>query len=354
MKTTCIAAALLAFVVSASTIGAQDTVWMKNGDRVTGTVKYIEDTDLVVDVYGTDVKIALADVKSFSSKTPLRVELADGAIVKGPIEAREGGGISVGATEGAVSVTDLSTLSDMYDPQDPPDSKRTWIGKIILAASASGGNTRARTARAEAYVRGDFDGFRVRLEGGGEYGDAAPRPSASASALGNDRLLNTRRAYGQAQMEGDFTDRAYSYARARFEGDEFQDLSLRSTYGAGLGYRLIDKDSQSWTISAGASWVIEDNDNGSRDRSYATADGEFDYFVELTDDVVFRQNILAFWNLKDQDDIRVVSRTSLAVAVSDTISADFSLLYEYDNQPARAGLKREDWRIFVGAGYRFW
>lgn len=341
-----IAAATLVFALAASTLGAQDTVWMKNGDRVTGTVKYIEDTDLVVDVYGTDVKIALGDIKSFSSKTPMHVELADGAIVKGPIEARDGGGIAVVRPEGAVSVADLSTLSDLYDPQDPPDSKKTWLGKIIIAAAASGGNTRARSARADADLRGDFDHFRISFVAGGDYGDAANPGS-------NNRVLNTRRAYGQAQFDWKFANRAFAYARTRFEGDEFQNLSLRSTYGAGLGYSLIDEDKQSWDISAGASWVTEDNDNGTRDRAYATADGEFDYRVEIADNVVFTQNILAFLNLKDSDDLRVISRTGLEVAVSETLSIDLALLYEYDNQPA-PGLKREDWRVFVGGGFRFW
>jgi len=59
MKWVAIAGMCFAFAASVSTMtaDAQDTVWLKNGDRVTGTIKYVSGTDLVVDVYGAEVKL---------------------------------------------------------------------------------------------------------------------------------------------------------------------------------------------------------------------------------------------------------------------------------------------------------
>lgn len=329
---------------------AQDTVSLKNGDRLTGTIHKIDGANLVVDVLGSKVKVPLDQVDAMKSEQTLRLNLTDGSIVTGRVESDGAGGVNVITPEGPVAVGKLSSIAGMYDPANPPNEFKTWIGKLTASAVVLGGNSRQKVAHIDGKIEGRFDPLRLRLEGAWDYGTTRGE-------------LSTRRAYGVAQLDWTIAGNFYAYGRIRGETDEFQDLTLRMIFGAGVGYRFIDTADTLLDIAVGASWIDEDNDGftlnaanqriGNPDRGYATADGSLNFRQVLTEGVVFTQDVVAFQSLEEQDDFRGVATSGLSVALTDSIALSLQFIFEYDNLPA-PGNGRKDWRTVVGATYNFW
>ncbi len=72
------------------------------------------------------------------------------------------------------------------------------------------------------------------------------------------------------------TQKWFLYAQGLFEHDQFADLDLRSTVGAGPGYQFFESEALNLSVSAGPAWVDEDFDDD-EDEDYAAGQWLFSY-----------------------------------------------------------------------------
>ncbi|NIO22132.1 MAG: DUF481 domain-containing protein, partial [Candidatus Aenigmarchaeota archaeon] len=73
-----------------------------------------------------------------------------------------------------------------------------------------------------------------------------------------DGEITTRNALGRLKYDFFVWKRLYTYAQARFERDDFQDLNFRSTMGFGVGYQIFDTERTSLFAEVGVSYFNED------------------------------------------------------------------------------------------------
>ncbi len=70
---------------------AQHTVTLRNGDRLSGTLKRIDGPTWVFAYGGEDVRLPVAEVTGLASSAPIGVRLDDGTIDAVTIAPRQGG-----------------------------------------------------------------------------------------------------------------------------------------------------------------------------------------------------------------------------------------------------------------------
>ncbi|MBN2489451.1 MAG: DUF481 domain-containing protein [Planctomycetes bacterium] len=331
---------LPALLLVAGNATAEDVVWLKNGDRLTGKILSATAIDLTLETGGGNVKIPFANVKTLASDRPLHFTLEDGSVLEGRARAADTGGLIVATPQGDVAVADPGRLKGLSDPAATPEAPKVWTGKAYGAATISGGNARQRTAHADAEIVGRWEKTRLTMQGAWDYAES-------------EEDLTVRKAYAQAKYDWLALDPFYAYTRARIEGDTFQDLAYRLTLGVGAGWQVIKQDDLGLDLELGASWVCEDLKNGGEDDAFASADGAARFFWKILPDVLFREELLAFKSLKETDDVRGISTTSLDVALSNALAVTAKVIFEYDNTPA-PGAKRRDVRYMLGITYNFW
>jgi len=341
----------VAIALLAACTVAQERVWMKGGDRLSGKILEVKEDKLVLEAAtGDTVNLSLEKILSIQSDRPLKLTLTDTTtILEGMLERREDGSAVVGGDNKVMPLTDFRLVKSIEDPNAEPVEPDIWSGKFNASGFITGGNSREKSAHLDTVIEGRWTHTRLTLEGGWDYGES-------------EGTMTTRKSFGSLKGDWFFIEKAYAYARYRAENDKFQDLRIRHTMGAGLGYQVIETESTKFQIEAGASYVIERldpimpqpvNRRVANTEGYATADGAAKFRYTVTEGVTFSEDLLAYLNLGDQDDLRLSSKTALDVMLSSTLSLTLQVLWEFDNLPAQ-GRKRQDTRYLAGITYTFW
>ena len=323
---------------------------MKGGDRFSGKILEIKKDKLVLKAAtGDTVNLSLEKILSIQSDRPLKLTLTDTATtLEGMLERREEGSAVVGGENKVTPLTDFLRVKSIVDPNAKPKEPDIWSGKLNASGFVTGGNSREKAAHVDTVIEGRWTHTRLTLEGGWDYGES-------------EGEMATRKSYGSLKGDWFFIKKAYAYARYRAENDEFQDLRVRHTMGAGLGYQVFETESTKFQIEAGASYVIERlnpfiparNRRDAETDGYATADGAARFRYKVMDGVIFSEELLAYLSLKDMDDLRLSSKTALDLILSSSLSLTLQVLWEFDKLPAQ-GRKKQDTRYLAGITYSFW
>lgn len=322
----------------AAVCGAQDRVWLRNGDRVSGRLVGLEQGKLLLDTAHGRLTLPLEGVARLASPRPWRVVLRDGRTRTGPLTAAPRG-FRVGDL-----TAPLPALAALTDASRPPPKRRVWRGRLGASGALAQGNTREKAAHADAELEGRWERTRLTLRGVWDYGE-------------RDGKLTARKWAAGAKGDGFLVRRGYGYARTRWESDDFQGLRLRTTVGVGAGAVLLQTKGADLDVELGASWVREDRfplagRGAARDQGFATADARLRLRRVLRSGVVLTEELRAFENLKDRQDLRLENDLGLDVALTDGLALTLRFLWQYDNQPV-PGAKRVDTRYVAGITYRF-
>src|SRR5689334_15067751 len=83
-------------IAAAACDAAADTLFFKNGDRLTGQIIRLEGGRLTLkSALAGEITVNLSDLESFKSDQPLDVRLQDGSAVRAPVSDAPGGEVTV-------------------------------------------------------------------------------------------------------------------------------------------------------------------------------------------------------------------------------------------------------------------
>ena len=137
-----------------------------------------------------------------------------------------------------------------------------------------------------------------------------------------------------------------------FEKDEFKDLNLRSSIGAGVGYQFFETPLTNLSLEAGLAYVNEDFEEGVDD-DYPAGRWSLDFDRYLVDKIIqFFHFHEGFIGLEDTDDFFIRTRTGLRVPVYKNIKATVQYNFDYDKSPT-PGREKEDEMFIFTLGY-YW
>lgn len=319
-------------------INAQaDSLLMKNGDRLSGTIESLDQGTLVFSSrYAGTLKLPWAEIEAVESDKPLRLRLEGGNDYSGRLVTENG--------EARVLLADLDGSAPLalarvkaINPPLHPDRTRV-TGHVNVGGNFTRGNTDSSSLHLAGKAVARNPGEQLTLNA--ELNEAEQNGVNSASnwlvGLQYDHFLDG--------------PKNYLYLNTGFAQDRRTDLTLRSTLGAGGGRYLVERDGLTLSAEAGLSLVNED---------YGSApDTRFPGLrLALRYDQKFFDGRLALFhtsevlaNLEDAEDTLYLMRTGVRLPMSDALALTTQLNFDYDNVPA-AGKKTTDTALILGIDY---
>lgn len=239
--TTRIPCLLLVWLCAARTLAAQQTLYLLDGDRLTGRLVRIADGQWVFSYAGAQLKLPEAAVTGLLATEPVGVRLADstiGAATVAPVPA----GLSLTFADGTtrtIAPADLAAVGDanhlaalrpvhigLFSPLT-----RFWHATGSVGLSDKSGNSNARGASLSLNIERKTAHDRLSVSIAVQRESSEPPGGTFQATVG--------KYFGALRADLYLTPRFFTFVLSQQERDRFQDLALRSTYTAGLGVQAV-------------------------------------------------------------------------------------------------------------------
>lgn len=305
-----------------------DELHLDNGDRLTGTLVKVSDGKVVFKAsWGKEVTVPSGRVDRLTTDAPVYVEMPDGATSSGRVFGKPGDGADLSLADAA-----------LIQPDAPPAV--VFSGRTNAGVSSEKGNTDTEKLNLDAdlVARTRHQRYNVGGDYNREFADDA-------------KTADNWTAYGSARHY--MTDQWYGYGSALFEHDEFADMDLRTTLGAGAGYQFFESKDLNLSASAGAAWVK--TEYGSvPDEDFPSAQWAVNYdqyFFGRSFQLFHRQG--GFVGLRDASQWAVKTRQGIRMPVYKGFTATLQYNYDWNNAPSPKAKEKWDSKILFLLGYAF-
>jgi putative salt-induced outer membrane protein YdiY len=309
-----------------------DIIYLKNGDKLTGTIVNMENTKLIFwTEYAGEITLFWQDVDHFTMEDPSKIVLKE----KPP------------------TTEDDETLPEDKPAPSPeiiPDDvfainpKPAVPVKITSRANTKLTNERGNTTKDYYYLTGEFIArtAQQRYIFDGKY-----EKEEKNNSLTEENWL------AHCQISHFLDKKVYMYGDTLFENDKFKDLQIRSTYGLGAGYQFIESEQTNLSFSTGLSWVTE--------TFYSADEKEFTagQWGVLFDRYLYRNIVQLFHSdkgyisLKNSEDWFIKSKTGFRFPLYKGFTTTIQYEYDWDNEPASSDETEEDSKFMILIGYEF-
>ncbi len=329
------------FLASQPLVAAEktDVVFLKNGDRITGEVKSLEQGKLKLktDSAGT-IYIEWEEVERLASTQNLEVELESGEKFYGALEPdAETGDLKV-RTEEDTEVLAMPRVVRMI-----PIEESRWKrldGSLDLGFGFTSANNSSQISlgsevryRTRDYLRNlGFNSTRIDQEDG----ERTKRQSLDG---GFQRFLRNRRFVG---------------GTLQFQENEELGLELRSLITAGFGRHVIQTNKRQLDLFGGLARNWEDFEGSELVESFELVGGlQFAMFRFDDPETDFRINLLVYPSLSESGRVRVEFDTRLRRELVKDFFWTISVYDSYDSDPPVEGSETNDWGLNSSVGWSF-
>jgi putative salt-induced outer membrane protein len=224
---------------------------------------------------------------------------------------------------------------------NPPKQDGLWRGAFSGSLAVSSGNT---------------DSTNLSLGA-----DAIKATKEDKLALYLTTLYGTRDAGGQTtktanlaragiRYEWNMSDRRFVFGALDLERDKLQSLDLRSTIGAGLGYKVIKEADLTWDVFAGLTQNRDNYSTFTRSGTEVLLGQESAHKWSAT--TTFKQRLAVYPSLKDSGEYRAQFDAGLVTSIASGINLQVTLSNRY-NSLAPVGSKKSDTLFLTGINIAF-
>jgi putative salt-induced outer membrane protein YdiY len=329
----CAGIAALTMLLLLSPYAAEaDVVVLKNGDRVTGRIIKMQDKRLEIDPgYADIMKIKWEDIRSITSEIPMSIQLFGEVDMPETVEEGRAHRIFVRTLgeEGPIRLEDVRAINL---------SEQDYRGYISAGGNQTSGNTQTQAFNISGNLTYRRLEHRFILDGKYNRAQADNADTANNGAFGIRYDYFVRR-------------RAYVGGFNLVETDQFQNLSMRNTTGAVLGYDLLDREHHNLSLAAGPAGVYQDfTTEASTITPSATWLLRYQ-FMFRGDDVVFFHKQQGFKDLGHGSATRVNADQGIRVSILGTNwHVQFEIDLRYNSLPV-FGRKSTDTNTIFGLSY---
>ena len=319
--------------------GMADEINLKNGDRITGEVIKMQENQLVVKTaYAGEITIAWEEVLHVKTDRPIKVVLKDNTSIEGLSQTAEESKMKLDSN--MLEAPTSFEISDVKAINPVTEKPLHWKARANVSLS----NQRGNTDTDNYYLDGEFVARteKNRYSIGGRYNEEKSRGITTA-----------RNALGYGKYDHFLNQKWFLFANTLFEHDEFKDLNLRSTLGAGAGYQFFETPLLNLSASGGVAWVDENFDLA-EDNNYPAGQWfvNYDqYFFKKFMQIFHDQN--GYISLEDSNDWFLKTQTGARFPIYKGFTATVQFNYDYDNQPSAAAEEKEDTKFLLLIGYQF-
>ncbi len=317
-----------------------DTVTLKNGDKISGTVVRKEDSNLVFKTaYAGELKIAWGEIVSLATDKPVVVVLDNDTSIEAAKLAPTTTGSTSISTPNVGKPVEVALASVKYiNPSIETSGKGVKVnGRVNVGASIASGNSVNESYNADAEVI-----MRTKTN----------RTTAGANLYqASDNNVDTEEKYGAYLKYDHFLNaKQYIYGNTTFARDKFKDQKLKSTVGLGYGHQFWETDARNLALEAGIAFVNDD--------FFVTADDNYTAgrWAIRFDQKLYKDKIQFFHNheglidFSDTENLTITSQTGFRFPLLTGMVASIQANVDWDKSPP-AGTGSTDRKILFNVGY---
>jgi putative salt-induced outer membrane protein YdiY len=341
-----IALALLVLLPVASAKRKDDVIIMKNGDRLTGEIKRLEEGKLVFSAsyMAADVSVDWSQVERLETKDEFSVYLTGGGAHTGVISKKStaaDASPSFSIYSGTGEIQAFRNEVVVVRPvEDSPWKQLT--GSVDYGYSYTGGNNATTQSSLSAAVAYRVEKWWMETNGSSVFNAQSEGTSTGRNTFS---FLYARK----------LTDRWYAAVLSELLNSRQQDLTLRVTTGVGLGRVLLRTERTSVRLLSGVLFSREDytNDAGAQPRANnAEALFQLRYDMYRFKKLDVSSIVYAYPSLTDQGRVRTGLQASLGVELFRNFKWKFNLYENFDSRPP-VHAPRNDFGTGTSVGWTF-
>ena len=326
---------LIIAAVLTTSISQADVLVLKNGDRITGDIKKIWDSEVSIEPsYSDEFNVDAEIIDYIESDKEFDIELSSGEEVTARLSGVDDDGnqlITVNGESETISIAQLYELDEIDDPIE-------WDSNVDWSMSLNTGNTESLNTK----VHGDTE---LRLGDHRHLGDISfIREEQNKESTKEQDMLT----YGYNWL---FRDPWFVFAGYRFERDPIRDLDNRSIISSGMGRDIWNNPRLTLSIQLGVGFISEKIADTAEESS--TGIWSLRYRQDLfSEDLEIYHNHSIVRYLSGRDNTIYKTTTGLRYEITDLLYATFSVDFDYETQPAE-GVSGEDLAMLFGVGVEF-
>lgn len=245
-------------VLSASTPLLADTVWLKNGDKLSGKITLFDGGKLLIQTeYAGAVPIDWKQVKTLESDQQLLVkqDAYTGEKAKA-LHAAEDGKVIL-ANGDAPKTVELASIQQILKPK-PVVEDLVWKGNIDAALDYQ---------RAEK----DTDDYDIDFKTTARHGRWRHIAEGEYNREFQDDVVTTDNWRAEYSLDRFLTEKWFWQGRVVYKRDKVEDLSRQRTVGTGPGYQFWDNELGAFSLGSLINRTDYEFSDGSKENFYSVA-----------------------------------------------------------------------------------
>ena len=306
-------------------VSRRDTVIMKNGDRLTGEVKKLEQGVLYIETeyFSGSVGLDWLQVAKVESPANFHITLSDGKRLAGTIskveaESAPGKDFKVRAAEGEVPLSSTDVVGIESQKQN---FWRQLKGSIDLGYSYTSGNSQQSLSSSA-----DANYVAAHWSSGASY-----TASYSGQSHGTTTNLFEVQAYGERFLNRN----SYLIGLSDFLHSSQQDLNLRTTLGGAYGRYFIRDNHNEFRWLFGADYTRANYQSGVaqpvQQNAELLAGVQYQFFH--FDRYSLQAQFLTYPGLSDLGRVRFTTSDTFSMKLSNNFRLNFTFWDNFDSSP---------------------
>jgi len=233
-----------------------DTVWMKNGDRLTGTIKVLDGGKLLLETdYGGSIPLDWKKIATLDSDRELLVKENEitGERAKS-LQAAEAGKVTL-ANGDAPKTVELASIKQIMKPR-PLVEDFMWKGNVDVAMDYK---------RAES----DTDDYDVDVKTQARHGKWRHNATLDYNRELRNDVVSTDNWGTEYALDRFLDEQWFWQGRLEYKRDKIEDLERERTVGTGPGYQFWDNELGAFSVAGLLNRSDYQYANGEKDNFYA-------------------------------------------------------------------------------------
>jgi putative salt-induced outer membrane protein YdiY len=347
--------AIFAGALAMASVTTADTVALKNGDRLTGTVQVSDGKDVTLKTdFAGEIKIQWSAVLELKTDKPIYVVTPDKKTVSGTVTTDGSNLIVHTANSGTVqvplaqvTVVRSSDVETAYEKSLHPSLLEAWKGGASLGFAIARGNSETTNLTTGFTADRKTSNDEITLYESSLY---STNDLPGGGVIANSIL-------GGAKYDRNFTKRLFVFVSADYAHDALQDLNLRQIYSGGLGVHLISTPSTTLDALAGVNYTRETYGGGttapSVDRNLAGVTLGENFMHKFGKSTTFTEVFYFYPDLSNTGEYRFALDAAAVTKINKWFGWQSSLTDRYVTNPPIVGTKSNDIIFSTGINVSF-
>lgn len=222
----------------------------------------------------------------------------------------------------------LATLALAEDAPARPWTNATELGLIVTSGNTESTSFAFSNKYAYRWAKAEFLSTAAALRT-----ESRPKATFDGTSVVEEPSETTAESYLiDGKYRRNVTESLFWYGMAGWSRNRFQGIDSRLSGGGGMGYRFFEKERSKLVGELGADYTEESPVSGD-DRNFGGVRAFLAYEHKIGETSKFNQDLEILENLKDTEDLRIRSVTSLTASMTSKLALKVSTVVLYDADP---------------------